>query len=348
MDTYAEDVDITIDDVPLYQPDRYFSQHTPDAVFLAAGAQKAIWQMIEKTRSYGINEIYMLHDIAGKNHLPLFDEKGKRLDYRLRKLRFSELKPTLPYFEMPIVDDCNLNCKGCLFSCNPATKQGYVTIEEIEHDFRRMRDLFHDIPWIRILGGEPFLHPNLGEVLEVGRNIFPDTEIDVCTNGLLVLRAESSLWDYFRKNRITMHISGYPPTYKMMDAIEICLKREGIEYYVLPRNDFYKFYTVDKSNDAEASHAACPSSGCRELYRGRFLKCSAVIAFERFNQQFKTRYVTKKNEDYFDIHDENLDGWKIVQKLNQAVSCCGYCNTKSVRKFPWANGKKAMLEDYIL
>ena len=346
LDTYAGKE--TIGDISVYRPDDYLQEHKPDAVFLAAGAQKAIWKMIEKVRSHGIDEIYMLQDIAGKNRLPLFDATGNRLDYRLRKVRFSKERPTLPYFEMPIVDACNLNCRGCLFGCNRHGEQDYMRLEEIQRDMERMAELFEDIPWIRLLGGEPLLHPELGRVLDVVRRIFPDTELDVCTNGLALPGLSKSILDAFVRNKVTVHISGYRPTYKLLDAIRAVLEKNGLDYYVLKREVFYKFYTQEAVNDAEASFAACPSAGCRELYRGRLAKCSAVLAFERLNEQFGTDYIVTRNRDYFDIYDKNLTAWEIVRGLDAAAPICRYCDTEHAVKFPWQSGQPEVLEDYLL
>lgn len=319
-----------------------------DAVFLAAGAQKAIWQMIQTVRGYGIDDIYMMHDIAGKNKLPLFSNEGGLLSYRVRKIRFSQEKPTLPYFEMPIIDMCNLNCKGCLFGCNHSGKKSWMTLTEIRSDFIRMKELFEDIPWIRILGGEPLLHPELAEILEVAREIFPDTELDVCTNGLAFPTVSSEIMQSFKKNRISVHISGYKPTYKLIDTITNRLDQYDIEYTVLRRDRFHKFYTQNMNNDAEKSHAGCPSSGCRELYRGRLAKCSAALAFERLNEQFGTNYVVTRNRDWFDIYDKNLTGWDIIRGLDAPVPICGYCDTCRLQNFAWESGKREGLRDYIL
>lgn len=333
--------------IKIYAPDVYLKNTNVDAVFLAAGSQKAILQIIQKVRAYDIDNIYMLQDIAGKNQLPLF-EKGNIIPTRVRKIRFSEEKPTLPYFEMPIVDSCNLNCKGCLFGCNRNGEQEYMPLEEIKRDLARMAELFEDIPWIRILGGEPLLHPEIDKVMEFARIVFPDTEIDLCTNGLLIPKLDQQILRVFEKNRITVHISGYKPTYKIIDRIEGRLKNSHIDYTVLKREKFYKFYTRKADNDPVQSHEKCPSAGCRELYRGRLSKCSAALAFERLNKQFGTHYNVERNKDWFNIHDSSMTGFDIIKKMDQPAAICSYCSDKDMEYFDWVNGEKENLADYII
>lgn len=94
---------------------------------------------------------------------------------------------------------------------------------DVKKDFVRMKELFEDIPWIRILGGEPLLHPELLEIIKVARKTFPNTEIDICTNRILIPQLDDKVWQSFQDNHIIIHISGYEPTYKMMDKISSVL-----------------------------------------------------------------------------------------------------------------------------
>ena len=186
----------------------------------------------------------MMHDIAGKCHIPLFNDRGM-IETRIRKLRFSDKKPSLSYFEVPITDICNLNCKGCLFASNLVQKEKieHVSFTELEQDAKRMSELFYDIPWIRILGGEPLMHPDIIEIFKSYRKYFPDSEIDLCTNGLLIPKMSREFWDTVKQERISIHISGYKPVYHMLDKIDKILKAEKIPYAILKREKFLKYYT---------------------------------------------------------------------------------------------------------
>ncbi len=320
-----------------------------DAVFIAAGAQKTVKIAIDTIRSYGMREIYMLHDIAGKNRLSPFDEMGNIAASRLRKVRFSLEKPTLPYFEVPITDQCNLNCKGCLFACNAVGGNEHIAYNQIEKDALRMRELFYDVPWIRILGGEPLMHPRIMDILGLYRRVFKDSEIDLCTNGLLLPKLSEEFFRCLIQNSITIHVSGYKPTYNLLDKIDAILKKYNLNYTLLKRESFFKCYTLQRSGDEEGNFEKCMTSGCRELYNGRLLRCSGVIAFEKFNSQFGTAYETKENEDWFDIHRKNIDPWELKSRLDKASYVCGYCDVDNAEEFGWDYaGKDAKLSDYIL
>lgn len=334
----------------IYRSNIFFEQKLKgiDAVFLAAGAQKTLNMMIDACRINGVDDIYMMHDIAGKSRLPLFSD-SVMIPTRIRKLRFSAEKPSLAYFEVPITDACNLNCKGCLFASNITDENNHVSFAQLAKDAKRMSELFFDVPWIRILGGEPLMHPDIIKVLKYYRKCFPDSELDLCTNGLLLLRMKDDFWNCIKKENISIHVSGYKPTYALLDKIDSILRSYGIPYVVLKRDEFLKYYTDKADNDMNKSFEKCIASGCYEVYRGRISTCSAVLAFEKFNKHFKTKYLITKDEDWFDIHSPEFDAWNVKKKLETPSYICKYCSDNKMEKFKWDYSPQIPeLQDYLI
>lgn len=336
--------------INIYRPHDFFELYGNgiQAIFLAAGAQKTLKLMIDICLANRCENIYMMHDIAGKCRLPLFDTNGL-IETRLRKIKFSDRKPTLVYFEVPITDNCNLNCKGCLFASNMTEGNQHISLMCIKKDARRMAELFYDVPWIRILGGEPLMHPDIVEILKFYREVFPDSEIDLCTNGLLIPKMEDTFWACLREARISIHVSGYKPTYGMLEQIDSILKSNGLPYVILKRDIFLKYYTNKPDNDMDENFKKCIASSCYELYKGKLSSCSAVIAFEKFNRKFGTEYRITENEDWFDIHDQQADAFKIKESLEKASYICKYCDASRVQNFEWDYAAKGSeLKDYLI
>lgn len=334
----------------IYRPDDILHRREIyDTVFIAAGAQKTVKIAIDSITAYGIYNIYMLHDIAGKNRLSPFNEKGEIIPWYLRRIEFSDKKPTLPYFEVPITDRCNLNCKGCLFACNMIKGNEDIPVGQIKRDALRMRELFYDIPWIRILGGEPLMHPDITEILEFYRNTFINTEIDLCTNGLILHKMQPDFFEALKKNRITVHVSGYRPTYHILDKIDVLLKNSGINYTILKRDVFSKYYTLECDGNKTSNFEDCIASGCRELYNGKLMRCSGVIAFEKLNEQFGADYKIKEEHDWYDIHRDDIDAWDLKKKIDHASDACGYCNIEKMEEFEWDYaGNQPGIGDYVV
>lgn len=341
----------SIGEIPIYNPIDFFEQNKQqvDEIYIAVGAQKTLKIMLDIIAKYKIDcDVYRMTDVAGKNKLELF-ANGKIIDHRIHQIFFSDDKPTLPYYEIPITDRCNLNCKGCLFGCNAEAKAEHIPMEEVIRDVKRMSELFCNIPWIRILGGEPLLHPDIVEIMREVRACNLYSDIDVCTNGLMIPKMPEIFFECIKEENISLHISGYPPTYKMYKQIEEKLQKYRIDAATLEREEFFKFYTLDATNDKNVSYQKCFTAACREVYKGRISNCSGVIAFEKMNCQFGTEYKMIPGEDYIEIHDEKLTGWDIMDVLDRPTNACKYCDLENMQRFEWSTeGKNLCIEDYIV
>ncbi len=318
------------------------------SVFITAGAQKTTRLMLDDCEKQGIKSVYKLFDIAGKNELEILDENnGLRTD-RVHKVRFCSEKPTLHYFEVPVTDNCNLNCRGCLFASNVTRGEAHVPYDRLKKDAMKMSSLFEDVPWIRILGGEPLMHPEIKDILAMYRSLFLDSEIDLITNGILIPRMDGDFWKIVKENKITIHVSGYEPTYKLIPKIDEVLKQQKIDYSIMDRSEFWKFYTQRADKNPDDNYEKCPTCGCYEVYRGRISSCSAVIAFEQLNREVGTNYNIVEEMDYIDI-DKIDDGTILKNWLGKSHPICAYCDLNNIEKFGWEpSGKKIQLEDYIV
>jgi molybdenum cofactor biosynthesis enzyme MoaA len=89
---------------------------------------------------------------------------------------------TIPYLEMPITYICSLHCDGCSAYSNYNIKRT-VPLAEAWQSLKEWSKRIEPGQF-RILGGEPFLHPNLPEIILSVRQYWPAAHIQVCTNGL--------------------------------------------------------------------------------------------------------------------------------------------------------------------
>ena len=88
---------------------------------------------------------------------------------------------TIPYLEMPITHICSIHCDGCSAYSNYNIKQT-VALSDVRLWLREWSRRIEPGQF-RILGGEPFLHPNLPEIILSVRQFWPAAHIQICTNG---------------------------------------------------------------------------------------------------------------------------------------------------------------------
>ena len=135
----------------------------------------------------------------------------------------------------------------------------------------------------------------------------------------------------------------------MRDKIEKTLEREQIPFCFLERAQFSKFYSDRETNDGEYNYSKCFTSSCHELYQGKLFPCSGIIAYQKMNEQFSMDYCLQEGKDYFDIYEEGIDTWRMVEQLEHAVPACRYCDMRNMQLFQWETTKgEAKVEDYIV
>ena len=134
-----------------------------------------------------------------------------------RMIRNMLLKRTprpMLFFDVNIVEHCNLNCAHC-GSFAPLAQEEYLDVGQFKKDMERLSQLTGgEVHHIQILGGEPLLHPNINEFCQIARICFPIGIIRIVTNGILIRNMDDEFWD----NCIKYNINIAPTEYKIPPA----------------------------------------------------------------------------------------------------------------------------------
>ncbi len=110
--------------------------------------------------------------------------RAQRLPTKLFGPRFVRSRSRIEVF---ITYRCNLRCFNCNSSCRQAPSNELMTVEQIQMFIKE--SIAKDVNWerIRVLGGEPTLHPDLPEILslliEYKKCASADVRIQLVTNG---------------------------------------------------------------------------------------------------------------------------------------------------------------------
>ena len=89
--------------------------------------------------------------------------------------------------EIDITYRCDLKCYNCDRSCRQAPSDDDMSVEQIQGFIEQSEKQDHNWKRIRIMGGEPLLHPDIETILDIFHKYkikHPDTEIEIFTNGI--------------------------------------------------------------------------------------------------------------------------------------------------------------------
>jgi len=257
----------------------------------------------------------------GKAQYRFITDRFQRSYYRTAR-RLLRLKPVLSYLEIHLVDHCNLNCRGCSH-CSPLADEFFADIEQHELDIKRLKQLIPDVREIRLLGGEPLLHPKVTNFFDVTRAYFPKSKIYMTTNGILLPKMPETFWESCRLNSISIAVTLYPPFHEKESDLMKLAKKERTTMSVV-KNSRFLITTNSKGNsDKEKNFRRCQKwVYCPILVHGKIYRCSRPPYWRFFNKAFGTNV---PNTGYADIYDPKMTGWKILSSIDKSSEACRYC-----------------------
>lgn len=260
-----------------------------------------------------------------------------------------KVKERIPILHLHLTDHCNLNCRGCdnFSSISPKV---FAEKDVFEKDCAKMAQLAEgNIDEVQLLGGEPLLHPDIEEFLDITRKYFPNTPINIVTNGILITKMKESFWESCRKNKVNIVQTKYP--------INLDFKR--IENHVKSQQVVFSYYgnteVVEKTmmcmpldlegkqNPKDSFLRCARANRCVALDGGKVYTCSLIPYVKYFNRQFnKNLEVTP--HDYLDIYKaKNLN--EVLTFVSKPVPFCRFCDMKNtIWDIPFGITKKNINE----
>ena len=244
----------------------------------------------------------------------------------------------------PVVDHCNLNCRGCCRFCNSLQEKHFADIKIFEKDLKRFKELVENIEMFRLFGGEPLLHPDLDKFVYIARKYYPYSEIDIVSNGLLIDRMPPQLIEAIKSCYVKLEISVYKPTRAKMQSIMNTIDEYKLGYTLNNVDKFWKRFNMAGDSIPEAMWQDCEWKKCNGLRDGKFMMCPLPIVIKEFNKMFDFNY--NFDNEVLDIYDDSLTFEDIKDFINRPHDYCAYCGRPEFIK--WHNGGKAQIEDYAV
>lgn len=245
-------------------------------------------------------------------------------------------KPRIEIIEINVADACNFACVGCTNYSNYKVS-GLADWEDVKVQLTALKERL-DIGTVSFIGGEPLLHPNIREFITGARELFPNSLIQLTTNGYLLSKNIDILDVLDSINGALLKISIHRPHDQWFKD----LKEEIENYFEWHLNPdhrgwwtnqnylnlqysmemiFVKTFKDDFSNmmpynnDADrAFNETCTQKLCPVLRDGKLYKCSTTSELRRVLRDWN-RLDIPEWQPYLDIgldlncSDEELQAW---------------------------------------
>ncbi len=185
--------------------------------------------------------------------------------------------------EYSVVDHCNLRCAGCDHAAPHLARQ-FADPEAFAADMDALSQHLH-VRVLRLLGGEPLLHPSLDAFIRAARNAGIADRIMLWTNGLLLHKVRRELLESFDIVRVSL----YPGVQVRVDLAEMARSLAETGHTRLEAANVAKFqhqllnHPIHDLRLVRRTYLRCGDAhflSCHTVYDGRYYKCAKAPILE--------------------------------------------------------------------
>lgn len=187
--------------------------------------------------------------------------------------------------EVNVVYGCNLKCQYCTHYSREI--KGMESVDTLREWFDLWKNRVHP-RLLRILGGEPLLHPNLPDIIRLAKESWPDSDIEVITNGLLLRKASDEVFKAMAETGIRFSISMHYGDRRYFEIVEAGLVRviqhsvrfisyNSHRHWGKPYRLSLDGKPLPFASDPDEAWEKCPHHHkCATLYDGKIYHCPQV------------------------------------------------------------------------
>ena len=230
-----------------------------------------------------------------------------------------------------ITERCSLKCRECGSLMPFYERPNNFPLEDMKREIDRIADIYDVIFDLRILGGEPLLHPALPEFINYAGAQSKIMRIGIYTNGTIV--PSDKLMEVSKASGITrFSISNYgKKSRRLKDVISKC-ELYGIEYELKDTKWWSRTLPIAKRHrSAEAIkklYDDCCVKECITLLKGRLYRCPFIA--NGLNLHALPEEPNNVVDIFMPVPNEQLK--QTIQNVihdREYFSLCDYCSGRS-------------------
>lgn len=246
------------------------------------------------------------------------------------------------------VDHCNLKCEGCN-QASPFLKKKYCDLSLFRESLSVLSKYLR-IGEIRLLGGEPLLHPEIDSIISIARESKMFESILVVTNGRNLLKMTPKFWQGIDR----LYISKYPANASFINKTAV-----GINYVCRANNvqlgigEFNYFHRVlltkpiTDTNIINETYRKCHFKElCRTLKDGKLYRCTVSATMNDYQAILQGNSFIKLSDE-LEIRDSLNFKADLSNYLtsNTPLGSCKFCLGSQGESFPHRQLTKEEISD---
>lgn len=253
-----------------------------------------------------------------------------------------------PHLEIQVAEHCNLNCASCTHF-SPLAEQSFIDKDSFFNQLQKANTIFKGhCKSLKIMGGEPLLHPEITQLLRLARQAMPEIKLTLQTNGILLTKLDDEFWQACHDNQILIRVTRYPVKLDM-DQINMKASLFNADLKYHPSDSTIKSFNLYPLNlhgdgDCEYNHSHCKMKMRYVLIKeGRLYPCPIAGNVEHFNRALNQNLICEETDS---VSLDDISTFEDYQEFAlKAISFCRFCMpTQYRRDVGWAHSKKSISE----
>lgn len=247
------------------------------------------------------------------------------------------------YCEIQLCDRCNLDCAYCSH-LSPISQPVRIGLDTLAEECHRLAKIGFDE--VNLMGGEPLLHPQVIEAIQLSRSILPDIKLIVSTNGLLLPRMSKEFWQCCRDNKVVLRITPYPKakngTWNYFKYIYLIKKNRVRMESTGWRFGFRHQLLSEKAEfDASSNYLRCQLH-CTQVRNATLWPCAYVAYAFNLNNKFGTSFKHAAGDSM--PLTETTTATDVRLWLLCTKPFCAHCGIKDAKHVNWKRSEYARSE----
>lgn len=200
------------------------------------------------------------------------------------------------------------------------------------------------------------LHPDIELFPNIIRKSFPNVNIRIVTNGILLSKQPETFWKSCRENNVVLEQTKYPIPINFESIAELAKSHNVKHIYMDNTNETTKtmqIFPIDlesmsenavNSQNERLNFFNCwEANQCIRIQNGRIYTCSRIPHIHLLNEHFNLNYKVT-DDDSIDIYAVKSKK-EIYDFLASAVPFCRYCKVHAISEgHPWKTSEQSIDE----
>lgn len=235
-------------------------------------------------------------------------------------------KVVLNRVQYVVTERCSLRCKDCSHLIPYYKCPQDIDLDFYKTAFERLLDSVDYIAELRILGGEPFLHKDMGKLIDWYHDHEKIESISIYTNGTIL--PSEILLPKLKREKVKIHISNYGINEARVSSVAKILEENQIVHFVRKYDVWQETgglaYRNYSEKEKESVFAGCFERNGYTFLKGRLYRCPRVA------HAVNLKAIPDTGSDYIDFMDAAMGRVVIrekIRKLQELASLegCNYC-----------------------